>query len=60
MLVHSGGVRDSDFTLRIALTGGAGALVEDDRHGRWLQDGSFDVEEHEIEPCAGSEAPVDA
>ncbi|HVM44286.1 MAG TPA: hypothetical protein VM582_00020, partial [Candidatus Thermoplasmatota archaeon] len=55
VMVHSRNVRQSAFTLSIALTGGAGHIVEDDRHGHWLQDGSFEVEDLEapvLEPVA--------
>lgn len=54
VMVHSNGARQTTFTLGIALTGGAGHIVEDDRHGHWLQDGGFEVDEHEILPCAAS------
>ena len=53
VMVHSDGARNTDFALHVALTGGAGAIVDDDRHGHWPQDGSFEVDEHEIEPCSG-------
>lgn len=51
VMVHSRGAQQTDFTLTVGLAGGAGHIVEDDRHGHWLQDGSFDVEEREILPC---------
>lgn len=53
VMIHSSGARQTDFTLGIALYGGAGHIVEDDRHGHWLQDGGFEVEEHEVLPCTG-------
>lgn len=53
VMVHSEGVRDADFTLRIALTGGAGEIDMSERHGHWPQDGQFAVDQHEIEPCVG-------
>ena len=56
VMVHSEGAQQTDFTLGIAMTGGAGHIVEDDRHGHWLQDGGFEVEEHEIWPCVQSDA----
>lgn len=52
VMVHSRGATNVDFTLKVAMLGGAGAIVEDDRHGHWLQDGGFEVEEREPEPCA--------
>jgi len=54
VMIHSRGARDTTFTLGISLAGGAGHIVEDDRHGHWLQDGSFEVEEHDVLPCAGA------
>jgi hypothetical protein len=57
VMVHSSGAQDADFTLTTALYGGEGHIVEDDRHGHWLQDGGFEVDEHEIEACASAPAP---
>lgn len=51
VMVHSEGAKQTEFTLGVRLFGGAGAIVEDDRHGHWPQDGSFEVDEHEILPC---------
>lgn len=51
VMIHSSDAQQTDFTLAIALYGGAGSVVEDDRHGHWLQDGGFEVDEHEILPC---------
>lgn len=52
IMVHSENARDTTFTLNPILLGGKGAWVEDDRHGHWLQDGMFEVEEHEVETCS--------
>jgi len=54
VMIHSSGAQQTEFTLGIALTGGAGHIVEDDRHGHWLQDGDFEVDVHEILPCANA------
>lgn len=56
VMVHSSGAQQTGFTLGTALYGGAGHVVEDDRHGHWPQDGSFEVDEHEILPCASAPA----
>ena len=58
VMVHSNGAQDVDFNLHVALLGGAGAIDLEERHGHWPQDGAFEVEEHEIEPC--SLLPADA
>lgn len=59
VMVHSNDARQTTFTLGVALTGGAGHVVEDDRHGHWLQDGGFDIEEHEVLPCADPAEPAE-
>ena len=51
VMIHSSGASQTTFTLGVALYGGAGHVVEDDRHGHWLQDGGFEVEDHEVLPC---------
>jgi hypothetical protein len=52
VMVHSEGARNADFTLHVALAGGKGALDLEERHGHWPQDGSFEIDEHEIEACS--------
>ncbi|MGQ0534704.1 MAG: hypothetical protein ACT4PT_01380 [Methanobacteriota archaeon] len=52
VMVHSQGADQTDFTLRVLTVGGAATVVEDDRHGHWLQDGGFEVDEHPIEACS--------
>ena len=59
VMVHSYGARQTDFTLHIGLLGGAGHIIQDDRHGHWVQDGLPEEERHEIEPCQLLQAPVD-
>lgn len=58
VMVHSRGATNVDFTLRVTMLGGAGAIVQDDRHGHWLQDGSFDIEEKEPEACTPPTPPA--
>lgn len=55
VMVHSRGVRNADFTLQVALFGGAGAIVMDERHGHRREDGQFQVDEHEIWPCGAAD-----
>ena len=50
VMVHSEGARNVPFKITV-LTGGPSEAMEGTYHGHWLQDGSFDVDEHEIEPC---------
>lgn len=52
VMIHNRNAVDVPFTIRVGLVGGAGAVVEDDRHGHWPQDGAFSVDEHPIEECA--------
>jgi len=51
VMIHSNKARDVDFTLKVATVGSTPTLVTDDRHGHWPQDGTFEVDKHEIEPC---------
>lgn len=57
VMIHSTGAKQTTFTLGVTLTGGEGHIVEDDRHGHWPQDGAFEVDDHPVEPCAGTAAP---
>lgn len=59
VMVHSNRTMQTDFTLHIGLLGGAGHIIEDERHGHWVQDGDFKVDLHDIEPCRLLQAPVD-
>jgi hypothetical protein len=61
VMVHSDEAMQTDFTLRVGLVGGAGHVIEGERHGHWYQDGQFDVDKHAIEPCQVlHHAPEDA
>jgi hypothetical protein len=51
-MVHSDGAVDTDFTMHIGLQGGAGHIIEDDRHGHWYHEEPIpDADPHDIEPC---------
>lgn len=52
VMIHSEGARNTDFTLHVALAGGKGALDLEERHGHRAEDGEFDIDKHEIEPCS--------
>jgi hypothetical protein len=52
VMVHSDGAQDVDFNLHIGLVGGAGEIDLTDKHGHWPQDGAFEIDEHDIEPCS--------
>ena len=47
--------RNAGFTLTVRTWGVEGSVVEDERHGHWLHDGAFDVDEHDILPCQGAD-----
>jgi hypothetical protein len=51
-MVHSDGAVDTDFTMHIGLQGGAGHIIEDDRHGHWYHEEPIpEADPHDIEPC---------
>lgn len=51
VMIHQQGADGATFALKVVTVGGSVAAT-DERHGHWFQDGAFEVEEREIEPCS--------
>ncbi len=51
IMVHTQNAQNLDYTLKVTLVGGAGAIVKDKMHGHNPQDGSFQVSEKKVLEC---------
>lgn len=51
VMIHQDGATNADFTLKVITVGGKAVVDDSDLHGHKPEDGAFEVEEHEIEPC---------
>lgn len=51
IMIHQDGATNSDYTLKVLTVGGKAVVDDSELHGHKREDGAFEVEEHEIEPC---------